>query len=44
MVAPQLSSRLEGETNVELVGIGHNAVLIEADVARLVVAELLGPR
>ena len=44
MVAPQLSSRLEGARNVELVGIGHNALLIDADVARLVVAELLGPR
>ena len=44
MVAPQLSSRLEGARNVELVGIGHNALLIDADVARLGVAELLGPR
>lgn len=40
MVAPQLSSRLEGARNLELVGVGHNAMLIDADVARLVIDAL----
>ncbi|MEP7275903.1 MAG: alpha/beta fold hydrolase [Betaproteobacteria bacterium] len=31
MVAPQLSSRLPGADNVELVGVGHNAILADAD-------------
>jgi len=40
MVAPQLSARLEGAHNVELVGIGHNALLTDPEVARLVVEAL----
>ena len=40
MVAPQLSSRLEGARDVELSGIGHNALLTDPEVARLVVEEL----
>ncbi len=40
MVAPQLSSRLEGARDVELSGIGHNALLTDPEVARRVVEEL----
>ena len=40
MVAPQLSSRLEGARDVELCGIGHNALLTDPEVARLVALEL----
>jgi hypothetical protein len=40
MVAPQLSSRLEGARDVELSGIGHNALLTDPEVARLVAEDL----
>ena len=40
MVAPQLSSLLEGARNVELAGVGHNALLTDPDVARRVAEEL----
>ena len=40
MVAPQMSSRLAGATNVELIGVGHNAMLADANVFELVAAEL----
>ena len=38
MIAPQLSSRVDGADNIELVGVGHNAILADpgarAHVAR----------
>ena len=40
MVAPQTSSRLEGAENIELTGIGHNALLGDDRVFALVAAEL----
>lgn len=40
MVAPQTSSRLAGAENIELSGIGHNAILGDEDVQDFVVAEL----
>lgn len=40
MVAPQTSSRLEGAENIELTGIGHNALLGDEQVFALVAAEL----
>jgi predicted alpha/beta hydrolase family esterase len=40
MVAPQTSSRLLGATNIELIGIGHNALLGDPRVFALVAAEL----
>jgi triacylglycerol esterase/lipase EstA (alpha/beta hydrolase family) len=40
MVAPQTSSRLAAAENIELVGIGHNALLGERRVFDLVAAEL----
>ncbi len=40
MVAPQTSSRLAGAANVELTGVGHNALLHDARVFDLVAAEL----
>ena len=40
MVAPQTSSRLAGAANIELVGIGHNALLGDLSVYALVAAEL----
>jgi triacylglycerol esterase/lipase EstA (alpha/beta hydrolase family) len=40
MVAPQTSSRLAGAENIELVGIGHNALLGDPSVYALVAAEL----
>lgn len=43
MVAPQLSARLPGVRDVELAGVGHNALLTDPEVARLV-AEELGSR
>ena len=41
MVAPQTSSRLAGARNIELAGIGHNAMLGDRRVFDLVAAELL---
>ena len=40
MVAPQTSSRLAGAENVELAGIGHNALLGDRRVSALVAEEL----
>jgi triacylglycerol esterase/lipase EstA (alpha/beta hydrolase family) len=40
MVAPQTSGRLRGAENVELVGVGHNALLLDARVRALVTEEL----
>jgi triacylglycerol esterase/lipase EstA (alpha/beta hydrolase family) len=40
MVAPQTSSRLAGAENIELVGVGHNAMLGDRRVFGLVAAEL----
>ena len=40
MVAPQLSARLPGARDVELAGVGHNALLTDPDVARRVAEEL----
>ncbi len=40
MVAPQTSSRLAGAENIELIGIGHNAILGDRRVYALVAAEL----
>ncbi len=40
MVAPQASSCLAGAANIELTGIGHNALLGDAQVFGLVAAEL----
>jgi pimeloyl-ACP methyl ester carboxylesterase len=39
MVAPQTSSRLEGARNVELAGIGHNALLRDPQVFACVLEE-----
>ncbi len=40
MVAPQTSARLEHARNVELAGVGHNALLTDPEVAKRVVEEL----
>ena len=40
MVAPQTSSRLAGAEHIELVGIGHNALLGDRHVFALVAEEL----
>ena len=40
MVAPQTSSRLAGAENIELAGIGHNALLGDRRVSALVAEEL----
>jgi triacylglycerol esterase/lipase EstA (alpha/beta hydrolase family) len=40
MVAPQTSARLAGAENVELQGIGHNALLVDRRVYAIVVREL----
>jgi triacylglycerol esterase/lipase EstA (alpha/beta hydrolase family) len=40
MVAPQTSARLAGAKNIELTGIGHNALLASTEVFALVAAEL----
>ncbi len=40
MVAPQASARLDSATNVELIGIGHNALLHDARVFELAAVEL----
>jgi triacylglycerol esterase/lipase EstA (alpha/beta hydrolase family) len=40
MVAPQTSARLAGAENIELSGIGHNALLGDPQVFRLVAEEL----
>jgi len=40
MVAPQTSGRLRGAENIELIGVGHNALLSSARVRDLVAAEL----
>jgi triacylglycerol esterase/lipase EstA (alpha/beta hydrolase family) len=42
MVAPQTSARLRHGRNVEIVGVGHNALLTDPDVARKVIEELKG--
>ena len=39
MVAPQTSSRLDGARNIELVGIGHNALLRDRQVMQCVLDE-----
>lgn len=41
MVAPQTSCRLAGAENIELVGVGHNALLGDAQVYDLVARELM---
>jgi len=40
MVAPQTSGRLRGAENIELIGVGHNALLSSGRVRELVAAEL----
>jgi hypothetical protein len=40
IVAPQTSSHLPGATNIELHGIGHVALALDAKVQSLVVAEI----
>jgi pimeloyl-ACP methyl ester carboxylesterase len=40
MVAPQLSSRLAGADNIELVGVGHNAILDDAKARAHVIAAI----
>jgi predicted alpha/beta hydrolase family esterase len=40
MVAPQTSARLRHGRNVEIVGVGHNALLTDPDVAQKVIDEL----
>ena len=40
MVAPQTSGRLRGAENIELIGVGHNALLSDRRVRALVAAEL----
>ena len=40
MVAPQTSGRLRCAENIELVGVGHNALLSDRRVRALVAAEL----
>jgi triacylglycerol esterase/lipase EstA (alpha/beta hydrolase family) len=40
MVAPQTSSRLRGGENIELIGVGHNALLADRRVRALVAEEL----
>jgi len=40
MVAPQTSARLRHGRNVEIVGVGHNALLTDPEVAQKVIAEL----
>jgi triacylglycerol esterase/lipase EstA (alpha/beta hydrolase family) len=40
MVAPQTSARLAGARNIELAGVGHNALLGDRQVFDLVAAEL----
>jgi pimeloyl-ACP methyl ester carboxylesterase len=44
MVAPQTSAVLDGATNVAFPGIGHNALLCDADVHARVVAEIRAAR
>jgi pimeloyl-ACP methyl ester carboxylesterase len=44
MVAPQTSAVLEGATNVAFLGVGHNALLRDADVHARVVAEIRAAR
>ena len=40
MIAPQTSARLQHGRNVEVVGVGHNAMLIDPEVAQRVIEEL----
>ncbi|HQU50666.1 MAG TPA: alpha/beta fold hydrolase [Casimicrobiaceae bacterium] len=40
MVAPQVSARIDGGRNIEVSGVGHNALLTDPDVARRVIEEL----
>jgi triacylglycerol esterase/lipase EstA (alpha/beta hydrolase family) len=42
MVAPQTSARLRHARNVEVVGVGHNALLTDPEVAAKVIEELKG--
>jgi predicted alpha/beta hydrolase family esterase len=44
MVAPQLSSRLTGADNVELTGVGHNAILADAAARAHVLAAIAAER
>ncbi len=44
MIAPQLSSRLPGADNVELTGVGHNAILADADARAHVLAAIATER
>jgi pimeloyl-ACP methyl ester carboxylesterase len=44
MVAPQLSSRMPGADNIELVGVGHNAILADAGALALVIAAIAAAR
>jgi pimeloyl-ACP methyl ester carboxylesterase len=44
MVTPQTSAVLEGATNVAFLGVGHNALLRDADVHARVVAEIRAAR
>jgi pimeloyl-ACP methyl ester carboxylesterase len=40
MIAPQLSSRLPGARNIELVGVGHNAILADPEARAHVLAAI----
>lgn len=40
MVAPQVSARLKHGRNIEVTGVGHNALLTDPDVAKRVIEEL----
>jgi len=44
MVAPQLSARLPGADNIELVGVGHNAILADRDARAHVLAAIVAER
>jgi pimeloyl-ACP methyl ester carboxylesterase len=44
MVAPQTSSELPGAVDVPLIGIGHNALLVEAEVLERTHAEIMSAR
>lgn len=44
MVAPQLSSRLPGADNVELVGVGHNAILADPQARAHALAAIVAER
>jgi triacylglycerol esterase/lipase EstA (alpha/beta hydrolase family) len=44
MVAPQTSSELPGAVDVPLIGIGHNALLLDAEVLERTHAEIMSAR